>query len=453
MLILDARGDLTARDSKRHIAYRFDVPDRPGAELAIAFDYAPSEVGDVRNLVCLSLFGPHGFRGAGHRGGASHRVAVAASRATPGYLPDAVEPGTWHVVIDTHAVLPEAPCRYRLTVELHSAPDRGVESRPLARPARAAAARASGRWYRGDLHCHTNHSDGRWDVATMLAEAARRDLDFVALTDHNTVSGLRELAALETALVTIPGMELTTFHGHALNLGSEAHVDWRDAGSGRAMVDIALEADRSGALFVIAHPCAEGDPVCTGCDWRYEDVMPGPAKAVEVWNGPWWGDRNNERALALYYGWLNAGHRLAATAGSDAHGEDDYRRELGFNAVWADEPTPAGILRAVAAGRLYLTSGPRLDVHVDGGGNRGIVPGGEVRAASASVAASWDGCPPGAKIRLMVDGREVSEERAAPEGRRSWPLRPERAGWALVELRGHDGRLLALCNPIFIAPR
>ena len=62
-------------------------------------------------------------------------------------------------------------------------------------PRRALPARPGHRWLAGDLHTHTVHSDGALTVAELAALAAGRGLDFIAVTDHNTVSHHAELAA------------------------------------------------------------------------------------------------------------------------------------------------------------------------------------------------------------------------------------------------------------------
>ncbi len=71
-----------------------------------------------------------------------------------------------------------------------------------------------------DLHTHTNHSDGSYSPAELVREAREKNL-IIALTDHNTVTGLPEfLAEAERAGVTaIGGSELTTEYG-----GREFHL-------------------------------------------------------------------------------------------------------------------------------------------------------------------------------------------------------------------------------------
>ena len=53
-----------------------------------------------------------------------------------------------------------------------------------------------------DLHTHSAFSDGTFTPSQIVMEALRANLSAVALTDHNTVSGLTEFlgAARGTAL-------------------------------------------------------------------------------------------------------------------------------------------------------------------------------------------------------------------------------------------------------------
>ncbi|MEZ4637320.1 MAG: hypothetical protein R2856_20585 [Caldilineaceae bacterium] len=65
-------------------------------------------------------------------------------------------------------------------------------------------------------------------MADLVAAAGNMGLDFITLTDHNTVSPLGEMAQMGgDGLLTLGGMELTTFWGHAVCLGTSAWIDWR----------------------------------------------------------------------------------------------------------------------------------------------------------------------------------------------------------------------------------
>jgi hypothetical protein len=447
------QGELGEEDCKKHIYHRFAVPSG-GAQVEVSFRFSPARVADVGNRLTLTLLDANGFRGAGHRGGNRHQVHVSPASATPGYRRGPLPGGEWAVRVDTHMIMPGAPCRYELAVTVGKG-DGGQTAEAAAAPSRWDAVRDRGSgWYRGDLHCHTHHSDGRWSVAELLEAAEQTGLDFVALTDHNTVSALDEVDVRSASrILTIDGLEMTTYWGHALCLGVDRWIDWQCVpGQGR-MAEAASTVDDGGGLFVVAHPRAIGDPVCTGCTWLYPEVMPGPARAVEVWNGPWEGDEEgNEEALALWYAWLNQGHRVVATAGTDAHDSRHYGAGRGFAVVYAQGLSQDGILDALCAGHLYLSSGPELSfgARADSGG--AAMAGDEVFGRMVEFALEWGACPQGAVARVIVDGEEARSWPCSGQGRHEWRLKDDQGRWCLVEVRDRGGRMLALTNPIYLRP-
>jgi hypothetical protein len=306
------------------------------------------------------------------------------------------------------------------------------------------------RWYRGDFHAHTHHSDGHdFTVADLIAAAQAFELDFVFLTDHNTTAGLAEMdAAREPGLLTAGGMELTTFWGHALVLGTRAWVDWQISPESGGMAYAAAAALANREVFVIAHPQADGDPGCTGCAWRFGEMMPGNARVIEVWNGPWDGDSNNAQALALFYDWLNQGYHLVASAGTDVHGPAPVGVRPGFNVVYAKALTEREILDAVMVGHLYLSSGPEVTLTAtDEGGFQWMM--GDVATRAATVRITWRGCPDGAEVRALGNGRLWHWWAADEAGEAMWEVAPTDVDWIIVEIRAPGGELLALTNPLY----
>ena len=63
-----------------------------------------------------------------------------------------------------------------------------------------------------DLHTHSNYSDGTWTPTQLIDGAEKIGLGAIALTDHNTVSGLTEFfhAAQGKNVQAIGGVELST---------------------------------------------------------------------------------------------------------------------------------------------------------------------------------------------------------------------------------------------------
>ena len=78
---------------------------------------------------------------------------------------------------------------------------------------------------RADLHCHTYYSDGELSPQAAAEEAARIGLRALAITDHDTMEGLKELKGVP-GLEIVPGIERKAYWE-----GVEIHVlgfdcDW-----------------------------------------------------------------------------------------------------------------------------------------------------------------------------------------------------------------------------------
>ena len=75
---------------------------------------------------------------------------------------------------------------------------------------------------RADTHMHTNLGDGMASPARLIEEATRRELQVIAITDHDHVEGAKQVAELvaqrESKLQVIRGVEVSTRQGHLLGL-------------------------------------------------------------------------------------------------------------------------------------------------------------------------------------------------------------------------------------------
>ncbi|HEU5157595.1 MAG TPA: phosphoesterase, partial [Streptosporangiaceae bacterium] len=142
----------------------FDVPHGV-REIEVSYDYdsTPTPVGMSANVIDIGMFDPSGTElgnAAGFRGwsgGARKAFRISPTSATPGYLPGPMTPGRWHVILGPVAIIPPG-VDWTLTVTLHFGRP-GPEFEPA--PAPRAVPGTTRRWYRGDMHLHTVHSDGR----------------------------------------------------------------------------------------------------------------------------------------------------------------------------------------------------------------------------------------------------------------------------------------------------
>jgi hypothetical protein len=325
-----------------------EVPPGTGA-LRVTLSY-PRDAGAVLDLGC---FDPAGFRG--WSGGARDSFVVAEFGATPGYLAGPVTAGLWQVVTGLYAV-PADGVPFTVTAEplaAGAASLRGQLARwlavpdpppvPGARPARRPLPAGAGlTWLAGDLHAHTVHSDGVMSVAELAAYAVERGLDFVAVTDHNTVShhGLLGPASARYGVTLLPGQEVTTELGHAGVLGDTGWIDFREPASSWLAA-----AEAGGGLMSVNHPFA-GD-----VSWVHP--MPRRPPLLEVWHWSWL-DPSWTTPLSWWQAWDPA---AIPVGGSDWHrpGSD---APLGTPTTWVScaDASVAGVLEGLRAGRVAISA-------------------------------------------------------------------------------------------------
>lgn len=113
--------------------------------------------------------------------------------------------------------------------------------------------RLGGEWrpLRGLLHVHTWHSfDCLLAPAVYLAYARRTKLDFLAITDHNTLRGAQEVAAMsrDHRLEVVIGAEYATDRGDVIGLFLTDEV------VSRRFDEVIAEIRAQGGLAVLPHP-------------------------------------------------------------------------------------------------------------------------------------------------------------------------------------------------------
>jgi hypothetical protein len=425
-----------------------EVPPGVG-ELAVRYrhDRPPTPPGAPGNVLDIGVLDEQGgFRG--WSGGARDGFAISRSGATPGYLPGPVNPGTWQILLGPYTVAPQG-LPWEVEVSLGSGPP-GPAFVPDPAPERAAGRGRA--WYRGDLHTHTVHSDGRRTPAELAAEARAAGLDFVASTEHNTTSAsLGWGAHAGPDLLVVDGQEVTTRDGHWLALGTApgAAVDWRYRAADGVLDRVVAGLHAAGGLAVAAHPYCP----FPGCAWRFgwEGV-----DGVEVWNGPWTPD--DEAALAAWDRLLavrgRTGPLLPAVAGSDAHGPAD-RVGHPHTVVLADGLDRRSLLSALAAGRCWMAASAAVGLELEAaaagrvagiGGRLDAPPGQEVAVRLRVLGAA------GGLARLRSGAGTVLEARlAGDDATLRWTTTAAATAWVRAEVR-RAGAMVALTNPVLLGP-
>ncbi len=119
-----------------------------------------------------------------------------------------------------------------------------------------------------DLHTHTARSDGLLEPAALIAAAAAAGVTLLAITDHDTLAGVREVLAagvVPAGLELMPGIELNAVTDRPDLRESEVHVlglgvDPDDAG---LEATLALQRERRRIRFdaMVAQLAAIGRPI------------------------------------------------------------------------------------------------------------------------------------------------------------------------------------------------
>ncbi len=160
---------------------------------------------------------------------------------------------------------------------------------------------------RADFHTHTFYSpDGSTDILKFIAASRRAGLDRVAVTDHNTLRGALEAAALAPDLI-IPGEEIMTTEGELLGYYLRKEIPKGLTPEAA----IALLRDQ-GAAISVSHPF---DRLRHGA-WKIDAlrrILP-LVDAIEEFNARCLFTEDNWRADIFA-----CENKVLATAGSDAH--------------------------------------------------------------------------------------------------------------------------------------
>lgn len=255
---------------------------------------------------------------------------------------------------------------------------------------RPLAFATSGRWFRGNLHTHSDRSDGVAPPEQVIGEYRAAGYDFLVLTDHYeerwgwTVTDTTP--ARDDEFTTILGAELSSTDWDAEDaywvnaIGLPA--DFPRPADGEPHAAAIRRAKEAGAYIVLLHPGLTN--LLDFDSLALEDL-----DAVETYNhsaAQSWPDQAEGRYAVDAL--LARGHRLHVSAADDAHWHYPWDRFGAWTMVRAARLEPDAVLDALKAGAYYSTQGPRIDdVSVEG--ERVIVWCSPARAVALTGIHGW----------------------------------------------------------------
>lgn len=329
------------------------------SKIHVSYDFTPTDtgIGFSYNVVDLGVFdgsghdlgNAEGFRG--WSGGARREFTIKRGHATPGYLAGPLTPGTWHILLGPYQIVGSGT-PYKVVVELTFG-----EMAPLfvPQPAPSEVPGTGPGWYRGDLHLHTVHSDGKRNQPQLIAAAQEAGLDFIGSSDHNTSSASYHWGKhVPEGFLVVNGEESTTRTGHWLAMGLPAMtwIDWRFRAEDDQLGRFAGQVRDLGGVAIACHP---NNPVPSiRWDHGYDHV-----DALELWNGPWTGD--DQKTVSDWQGWLVQGRFVPGVGNSDSH-TDSQKVGLPQTAYRLDALSVAEVVKAVKGGHAWIAESSAVDL-------------------------------------------------------------------------------------------
>ena len=464
---LDLEGTVSGSQNQSYVKVPFAVP--AGTQrVTITFAYTGKEQHTALDLGLLDSAGLRCWSG-----GNKSTLTIGLMDATPSCLPGSIPQGTWNVLIGVPNIRAGVESHYTIHVSLSRTGAVAQEPAILREPLRTGPA-----WYRGDLHMHTGHSDGQCPSQTgkmvpcpvyfTVDAAARRGLDFIAITDHNATShydAMREVQPYFDKVLLIPGREITTFQGHINFLGSTDFVDFRlDGRTVPDMNTLLRSAARVGAITSINHPLSPSGEICLGCGWTPSaPVDMDLFTAVEAVNGG-----SELRGLSDLPFWnkeLNDGCRLTGIGGSDNHRPLQPLDQIGSigsptTVVYAAELSTPAILDGIRAGHVFIDLAGTHDRILEFTAHSGnqTAHAGDVMHAAQGEAVQFEArvnAAEGGKLLWIEDGQDLVSTAATTISVSSsvqalpWTSDGKRH-WFRAQVARPDGKLWLIGNPIYV---
>ena len=385
------------------------------------------------------------------------KKAYVSGYTTRAYEPGAIPAGRWVAELGL-AALDEQTVNWRVGVETSTDASRWANAPYAPAAYDTGVANPNPGWYAGDVHTHGEMEPGNatmrqsFDYGFKPLADGGAGLDFLGLVDHNNDVNRGEIGRYQPAYpgkLIIPGTEVTTYHGHYNNIGSNYFADFRggpvfsydpaDASLNKVQDAVTPNTqipsiDSTGGWSQVNHPTIfpSSSPsnvsLCRGCPWDWSDAETDYSKvdAIEVQTGP--ADIGAVRnpftlpAIAFYEQKLATGAHIAAVGSSDSHQADMTditTAPIGraTTVVGATELSESAIVAAIKDDhtyvKLYGNDGPDIRVTGRAAGASDAIIGDTLTGPSAAfdvqvLRAGAIAARPGTyEVRLLEDGDAV----------------------------------------------
>lgn len=134
--------------------------------------------------------------------------------------------------------------------------------------------------YCGVIHVHSTYSDGSGSIPTILNAAHQAELDFLILTDHNSLRARSEgWEGWHGETLLMIGDEVSGRRGHCLAIGTQQRVNHRQTHQG-----ILNDIHRQNGLSFIAHPHGTYRPLFTEHNHSWENWAADNSTGLELWS-------------------------------------------------------------------------------------------------------------------------------------------------------------------------
>lgn len=363
--------------SKRYYRYSFVVPE--GCTLLrITFDTETEKTAQVPLLLYDSEGNVRLMRAANATiGQASLSYAISQTDGDKGCIPGPLPAGVWKLVLFKRRIFEDFQARIRIQFEISE--DKPTESGNYVLDnltfSQACIDPKSG-WYCGELHTHSDESTGYTTLDDVIEAAKKKQLDFIAITDHFSASHwlrLQEVFDGERPLL-LQSMEVSGDFGHANVHGltewcnpfvddNEKLAEFLELTERPTMEGIADQVHENGGLFCINH-------ALSGImGWRYREFPLSKADLYEVYCTP-----ENETSMLYTTHWdalLLQGYKLTGVGSSDSHHPTkEGPWEIGNVLTWvhAASLSQKDVLDALKRGHAYIgVNGVKMDFQATSG--------------------------------------------------------------------------------------